>query len=417
MSRKVPEGWAKAVIGDFVEQFKRLNKDEDLAPLSVTKDRGIILQSEKYTKTIATGGGRNYKILRKGEYAYDPMSLYYGAIGRLTSQDRGVVSPAYITFRLKAGINPSFFSHYTKTKAFIADVNRVTTGGNMDGKRKKTDWDSFCSLAINLPPLSEQRQIADILSSVDDAIAAMQAVIGQTRTVKQGVLKRLLTRGIGHVRFKKTEIGEIPETWEVRSLEELGQVQAGRQRSPHFTEGTLRPYLRVANVFDGFVDTSDVLKMKFTESEYERYRLEPGDILLNEGQSLELVGRNAVYEGEPADCCFQNTLIRFRSGPDVQDRFAYALMQNLFLTGKFMSIATRTTSVAHLGVKRFASLLVPLPPKNEQSMISELHDQFTQTQNSQMQKYKETVSLKAALMSDLLTGRKRVSADTLSPAL
>ncbi len=272
-------------------------------------------------------------------------------------------------------------------------------------------------LGMYLPPRSEQIRIAEILSGVDEVIQATQSVIEQTRTVKQCVLKRVLAKGIGHSRFKQTEIGEIPETWKVRAIGELGEVNAGRQRSPHFTEGTLRPYLRVANVFDGFIGEGDLLSMKFTEDEYERYRLKPGDILLNEGQSLELVGRNAVYEGVPADCCFQNTLVRFRSGPEVKVGFAYALMQHLFSSGQFMAIATQTTSVAHLGVKRFANLLVPLPPQDEQSRISAIHSQFVQTLNSQTQKHSELVSLKNALLSDLLTGRKRVTADALSPAV
>jgi len=78
------------------------------------------------------------------------------------------------------------------------------------------------------------------------------------------------------------------QIWRKVPLRELGHIQAGRQRSPQFTEGTMRPYLRVANVFDGYIDTSDVLIMRFTDAEYRVYQLRHGDILLNEGQSREL---------------------------------------------------------------------------------------------------------------------------------
>jgi hypothetical protein len=76
-------------------------------------------------------------------------------------------------------------------------------------------------VVLLLPPLPEQKKIAAILSSVDDAIAATRKVIEQTEQVKKGLLQTLMTRGIGHTRFKKTEIGEIPEGWEVVPLEEL----------------------------------------------------------------------------------------------------------------------------------------------------------------------------------------------------
>src|SRR5690242_5304241 len=78
------------------------------------------------------------------------------------------------------------------------------------------------------------------------------------------------------------------EGWRLVRVEEIGEVQGGRQRNPD-AAGTPRPYLRVANVFDGRIDTSHVLEMPFTDDEFARYVLRTGDVLLNEGQSLELV--------------------------------------------------------------------------------------------------------------------------------
>jgi type I restriction enzyme S subunit len=265
-------------------------------------------------------------------------------------------------------------------------------------------------LEIPLPPVSEQRRIAEVLSSVDEAIQATQAVIEQTRKVKEGVLQRLLTKGIGHTRFKHTEVGELPEGWEVCRIDQLGEVRSGRQRSPNFAEGDARPYLRVANVFDGFIDTDDLLEMKFTDKEFCNFKLEPHDILLNEGQSLELVGRNAVYDGRPSDCCFQNTLIRFRSYPKTNPRFSYTLMQYLYISGRFSQIATQTTSVAHLGGKRFAALVVGVPPRAEQDRIAEIHDALISKDRHQKDCLLSLITTKSALMSDLLTGRTRVSA-------
>jgi restriction endonuclease S subunit len=68
--------------------------------------------------------------------------------------------------------------------------------------------------------------------------------------------------------FKKAKFRWLPKEWETPRIKDIGQVQAGRQRSPHFTKGDLRPYLRVANIFEGYIDASDVLEMKFTEAEY-----------------------------------------------------------------------------------------------------------------------------------------------------
>ena len=82
--------------------------------------------------------------------------------------------------------------------------------------------------------------------------------------------------------------------------------------------------MRVANVLDGRIDFSDLESMHFPEPDLGKFELVSGDILLNEGQSTELVGRSAIYRGEIPGCCVQKTLIRFRCGPQLEPEFAHA---------------------------------------------------------------------------------------------
>ena len=155
---------------------------------------------------------------------------------------------------------------------------------------------------------------------------------------------------------------------------EVGEVRMGKQLSPasSLADGMHFPYLRVANVLDGWIDYSDVKTMSFSSLERDKYEIAPGDILLNEGQSLELVGRSAIYEGAPGKHCFQNTLIRFRSGPDVIPAYAQEIFRIWQGDGTFASIAKKTTSIAHLGGDRFAKLLFPLIPAEQQRGIVEI---------------------------------------------
>ncbi len=163
-----------------------------------------------------------------------------------------------------------------------------------------------------------------------------------------------------------------PDGWMRAQVKDLGDVSAGRQRSPNFTEGKSRPYLRVANVFEGYIDVSDVNEMPFTEKEFERYRLHYGDILLNEGQSTELVGRPAMYKGELPNCCFQNTLVRFKGGKEVDNDYALQRFLLCLYDGTFRRISKKTTSIAHLGVSRFADLTLVWPPLKEQQKIAKI---------------------------------------------
>ncbi|WP_435844916.1 restriction endonuclease subunit S [Streptomyces klenkii] len=155
----------------------------------------------------------------------------------------------------------------------------------------------------------------------------------------------------------------------------------GKQLSPSSrSAGEQYPYLRVANVLDGYIDYSDVKTMGFSSAEREVYGLAPGDVLLNEGQSLELVGRSAIYDGAAREFCFQNTLVRFRPGSKVLSKYAQAVFKWWLTAGVFAEIAKKTTSIAHLGGDRFARLPFPLIPLERQRYIVEALDAVTESE-------------------------------------
>jgi len=171
----------------------------------------------------------------------------------------------------------------------------------------------------------------------------------------------------------------------------------------------MMPYLRVANVHDERIDYADVLSMNFTPAEQKRYALLPGDILLNEGQSLELVGRSAIYEGIPGEYCFQNSIVCFRTHPGVcTPRFVAAVFKRWLDLGRFMTVARQTTSMAHLGADRFARMWMPRPPFPEQSSIAEKYTAVQRQLSDERTNLEKLRLLKKGLMDDLLTGRVRV---------
>lgn len=162
----------------------------------------------------------------------------------------------------------------------------------------------------------------------------------------------------------------LPPGWHWIRVDQAGEVRLGRQRAPEHEFGDhLCPYLRVANVFEDRIDVSDVRSMNFTPEEQKTYRLKSRDILLNEGQSPELVGRPAMYVGEPARACFQNALIRFRAAEFVNPQFALLVFRHYFRSGQFTRAARWSTNIAHLGAARFASMPFPLPPLKQQNAV------------------------------------------------
>jgi hypothetical protein len=162
----------------------------------------------------------------------------------------------------------------------------------------------------------------------------------------------------------------LPPGWTWIRIFQAGEPRLGKALSPRERGPRLRKYLRVANVLEDFIDATDIKQMHFSDEEYKVYRLEPGDVLLNEGQSLELAGRAAMFRGEVPGACYQNRLIRFRAYRAVDPEYALIVFLHYLHAGEFRKIARRSTNIANLGVRRFAAMPFPLPPLAEQHRIA-----------------------------------------------
>jgi type I restriction enzyme S subunit len=207
-----------------------------------------------------------------------------------------------------------------------------------------------------------------------------------------------------------TNLPKLPEGWCWATVEQVGFVQLGRQRAPQHHHGNnMRPYLRVANVLEDRLDITDVKTMNFTPVEFARYKLQVGDILLNEGQSFELVGRPAMFRGEVEDCCYQKTLLRFRSCPLLDGDFALTVFLSYLHNGRFQAAAKHTTNMAHLVAERFAPLEFPLPPIEEQRRIvratRDASARIERLQHQLARSLDKNASLRRAVLSDAFSGR------------
>jgi len=208
--------------------------------------------------------------------------------------------------------------------------------------------------------------------------------------------------------YKQTELGVIPEDWEVSEVRQRGQVITGKALAVN-APGAQRPYLRTKNVFDGRIEIDDVLTMPMTDEQFAQFEVRPGDVLLNEGQSLELVGRCSIYRGEfPEPCAIQNALLRFRARQDTSAVFASYLFRHCQHTGVFARISLQTTSIAHLGGPRFERLRLPWPRLPEQCAIAEALSDVDGLLSGLDRLIAKKRDLKQATMQQLLTAKARL---------
>ncbi|HEX5369424.1 MAG TPA: restriction endonuclease subunit S [Dehalococcoidia bacterium] len=250
---------------------------------------------------------------------------------------------------------------------FICQTDRFfehAVGTSAGSLSPRTNWDSLAAFEFSLPPLDEQRRLAETLVAFDASREGYREVGRLSDRLRRSIL-------LDAFRSDRGAQDRFPKHWLIEPASSVGEVQLGQQRHPKFRTGAnVRPYLRVANVMDGWIDLTDLESMHFPESDLRKFELLSGDILLNEGQSTELVGRSAIYRGEIPGCCVQKTLIRFRCGPALVPEFAHAYFQHLLYTGQFASMVVQTTSMAHLTAIRFKAVPVPVPPLEEQRELA-----------------------------------------------
>lgn len=269
------------------------------------------------------------------------------------------------------------------------------------------------NIEIPLAPIEEQRRVvAEIemqLSRIDEAVTNLKRVKANLKRYKAAVLKaavegrlvateaelarregrsyetgkQLLRRiaesrgGASRGENRRNEPSpevpratSLPDGWVWANYRQVGRLQLGRQRAPKYHSGpNMRQYLRVQNVFEDRLDLSDVMEMDFPPADYEKYALKAGDLLLNEGQSPELLGRPAIYRGELPGVCFTNTLIRLQASDGVRAEFALLVARHHMHAGRFVDEGSITTNIAHLSVGRLATVEFPLPPTAEQDRI------------------------------------------------
>lgn len=275
---------------------------------------------------------------------------------------------------------------------------------------------------IPLPPLPEQRRIAEVLDTLDRTIERTERIIGKLKAAKTGLLHDLLTRGLdenGQLRdpdrnpelFKETELERMPKEWKIHRLDAVAAVSSGVTLGQNLHgAGTVElPYLRVANVQDGYIDLSEVKTVRVLAADVERFTVRDGDVLMNEGGDLDKLGRGAVWREQTQVFLHQNHVFKVRANllllvPE------YLALVGASRIGKryFMGIGKQTTNLASINSTQLKAFPIPLPSLQEQKQIIAKLEAFDKSLRTEQTQLAKLHSLKRGLMEDLLTGRVRV---------
>jgi len=187
----------KQQLKSYLLEISSRNSDNAITNvLSVTNSRGFISQSELFERVVASEDVSKYKIVRQGQFAYNPSRINVGSLDMLKHVDHGILSPMYVVFETNRDhLNPNFLFYHLKSESFTKRIPMYVQGSVRDS----LSFDGLTAMKFYIPTLPEQIAIAEILSIADKEIDSARVKLGLIKLQKQGLMQILLN---GRTRVK-----------------------------------------------------------------------------------------------------------------------------------------------------------------------------------------------------------------------
>lgn len=338
----------------------------------------------------------------------DIVMVRYGTPGLVGRGIEGIIANNLFKINLDQKIaNNDFFEHLLKSSF----VQNKLQSGSASTTMPAINFSTLNTVVIPLPPLEEQKKIADILSTVDKKIAFVEENINATEELKKGLMQKLLTEGIGHTEFKDSELGRIPESWEVVTLNKYCNIFMSNVDKKSNSEEEKVLLCNYMDIYNNNYITNEISFMEATASsiQIEKFSLNVGDIMITKDSEtkFDIARSSVVIENlQNVLCGYHLALIK----PD-KNKFNSIFLTKIFdldLYRKQLINKANGTTRFGLNVSTIENFLIPFPPLEEQKQIAEILLTIDNKLENLKEKKQSFEELKKGLMQKLLTGEVRV---------
>ena len=379
------EGWKQVKFGEVV----KLNRDRVEDPVAEGIERyvgiehiepedlrirswGLVAEGTTFTNYFRPG-----QVLFVKRRAYqrkvavaDFAGVCSGDIYVLEPKDPQVLLPELLPFICQTD---GFFNHAVGTSA-----------GSLS---PRTNWTQLANYEFALPPLEEQRRIAEILTRIEDLLESIQSLEQSTDRLTEAIVEDFFS--------------SIQDVEQIQ-LNEIADVRYGLTvNKSRRTASKKFPYLRVANVMRGQIDLSEVKEIGFTSGD-EIYELKADDVLIVEGHAnSEEIGRAALWKGEIEKCLHQNHLIRVRCQSFLEPEFLVTYLNSVSGRKYFLAHSKSTSGLNTINSTVVREVSVPeISPENQREFVKTLN-QMEQQKSKINQRYGFLLSIKRAVLDGL----------------
>jgi type I restriction enzyme S subunit len=339
--------------------------------------------------TVLSSSGSVGKIaIIKKEYL--PLMLNTSII-RLRSQNKEKILDNY----MRHFINSNLFSQqYMQESQGSAQVNFGPT--------------HLKKMYISLPPLEEQKKIADILSTVDKKIGFVEENINATEELKKGLMQKLLTEGIGHTEFKDSELGRIPESWEVNEFGKISDILDPHpsHRAPK-EDSNGYPFVGIGDISEnGIINLQSSRKVSIEDIKEQNSNISINENDIGFGR-VATVGKVIKFRGDYSFPFALSPTMAVIKVKDIEYEYFYQYLTSTMTKKQFKIFTSGSTRIS-LGIQNLRKLLVLIPLLEEQKQIAEILSTVDNKLENLKEKKQYFEELKKGLMQKLLTGEVRV---------
>ncbi|EMF9585361.1 restriction endonuclease subunit S [Campylobacter upsaliensis] len=412
---KIPAHWeVKPLQAIFNQRNKQNNNLEFQTILSLVKDVGVIPYEEKgNVGNKAKDDLQGYKIARVNDLVLNKMNAVIGSLG--VSKYNGLVSPIYLVLYTA---NPNYLITYYSYLFQIKSVQkflRKFSYGIME-IRESIDYLEFKKMFLPVPPLQEQKEIAEFLDSkcekIQNYIEKKQKLITLLQEKKQALINEVVTKGLNpNIEFKDSGIeylGLIPHHWEVRRVATLGKFFKGSNISKNDLQDS-----GVCVVLYGDIYTKYEIKTKQFQSKIaenfakDKTQILCGDLLFSgSGETKEDIGKCICYLGNEKAYVGGDVIVLRQMG---QDSLFLSYVLNSDYIKYQKAVISKGEIIIHIYASNLRDLKIPLPPLHEQKEIAAFLDSKVAQINSAIEKTKKQIELikeyKNTLINEAICGR------------
>lgn len=395
MTEPLPDGWKSVPFWSLFYRDKQIGyPNEEL--LSVYREYGVIRKIDRDDNHNRAGDDlASYQLVEPGDLVLNKMKTWQGSLG--ISGYRGIVSPAYFVYKSRNSESAEFLHYALRSRYYVIQYASFSKGV------RPSQWDLqpeyLSMMRVLLPPLSTQKSIVQYLARETGEIDAMLAKL------------EVLNEALNMRRASVIERETIARSGRLTRLKFCADISLGKtfQGARKSDRETLVNYVRAASIQPYGLELDDQ-QMWMTQEERRKYDLRKGDVLVVEGGAG--FGRSVHLTQDMPGWGFQNHVIRVRPDRHHDGRFLNYCVKGHYSAGLIGLLADGAT-IPGLSSDKAKNLPIPDMSLDEQQRIADHLDEVTGRINAMLTKVAELKALlaerRAALISDVVTGRKKVT--------